>query len=138
MLLSHVSELAEAYSVIEKSFADPTVRLQELMKHSLNVYTRSRDKHVVLLTCIEFLSEDVRDEVLSRQREMVSTVRRVFASLRPDIAEKGGLSHMDAMLFFGMVNWTYTWYRVGGSVDHEELALRAVDIFLSGYENFQN
>jgi hypothetical protein len=37
------------------------------------------------------------------------------------------------MLFFGMINWTYTWFKPDGRVLPTELADRAVSLFLDGY-----
>ncbi|SUV87842.1 TetR family transcriptional regulator [Bordetella pertussis] len=39
------------------------------------------------------------------------------------------------MLFFGMINWTYTWYKADGSVSPDALAERTVQLFLDGYLN---
>jgi hypothetical protein len=36
------------------------------------------------------------------------------------------------MLFFGMINWTHTWFRGDGSVTPEQLADMAVDLLLGG------
>ena len=41
------------------------------------------------------------------------------------------------MLFFGMINWTHTWFRPGGSVSEAELADLAVDLMLNGLERLQ-
>jgi hypothetical protein len=36
------------------------------------------------------------------------------------------------MLFFGMINWTHTWFRPEGPVSGEALADMAVDLMLGG------
>ena len=41
------------------------------------------------------------------------------------------------MLFFGMINWTHTWFRPGGAVSAEELADLAVDMMLNGLETMK-
>jgi hypothetical protein len=38
------------------------------------------------------------------------------------------------MLFFGMINWTHTWYRQGGRARADEIAELAADIALRGLE----
>ncbi len=37
------------------------------------------------------------------------------------------------MLFYGMINFTYTWYDPSGPMPPEALAERAVALFLDGY-----
>jgi TetR/AcrR family transcriptional regulator len=39
-----------------------------------------------------------------------------------------------AMLLFGMLNWTHTWYRPDGALAPEQLAALAGDLFLSGLD----
>jgi aryl carrier-like protein len=41
------------------------------------------------------------------------------------------------MLFFGMINWTHTWFRPGGAVSAEQLAELAVDLLLGGLDSVQ-
>ncbi len=38
------------------------------------------------------------------------------------------------MLFFGMLNWTHTWYDPKGPVKPEAFARMASDVFLGGLE----
>jgi len=136
MLLDHVGRLAERYQTIIAENEDETARLHALIRYSLSVYTSSRDKHVVLLTCMDFLADDAHDLVVSKEREMVRALQQIFAGLRPDQHRETDASRMDAMLFFGMINWTYSWFDPNGTMDYEDLANRAVSIFLDGYRNF--
>jgi hypothetical protein len=36
------------------------------------------------------------------------------------------------MLFFGMINWTHTWFDPAGPVMPEALGMRVVDLMLKG------
>lgn len=136
MLIDHVGKLAEKYQTIIAEHEDETARLYALIRYSLSVYTSSRDKHVVLLTCMDFLADDVHELVVSKEREMVRALQQIFASLRPDMQGESSAHRMDAMLFFGMINWTYSWFNANGRMNYEDLANRAVSIFLDGYRNF--
>jgi hypothetical protein len=37
------------------------------------------------------------------------------------------------MFFYGMVNWTYTWYRATGPIKPAEISGRMADLFLEGF-----
>ena len=39
------------------------------------------------------------------------------------------------MLFFGMINWTHTWYSEKGRLSPEDLATLAAELFLGGVEH---
>jgi hypothetical protein len=101
----------------------------------MEVYAVSRSKHVVLLTCMEFLPEAKRHEIVNKQRELVSFVRTILKEIRPERGDKASTTQVDTMLFFGMINWTYTWYHADGPVRPGDLADRAVQIFLNGYRH---
>jgi AcrR family transcriptional regulator len=135
MLSDHVDGLLEKARRTHGKHNDPVESFHVLIRFFMEVYAVSRDKHVVLLTCMEFLPKKKRQEVVAKQRELISFVRDILKLIRPDRANDVSALHVDTMLFFGMINWTYTWYRADGRMTSSELAERCVDIFLNGYKN---
>jgi AcrR family transcriptional regulator len=133
MLTTHVDTLLRGAREIVAQFADPTERLFHLTRYFMQIYAVSRSKHVVLLTCMEFLPENVRRDILDKERELVSYVRNILKAIKPDARSHGGMTDADTMLFFGMINWTYTWYRPEGPIQPHALADRCVQLFLGGY-----
>jgi AcrR family transcriptional regulator len=134
MLSDHVDGLLEKGRRTLAKYDDPVASFREMIRFFMEVYAVSRDKHVVLLTCMEFLAKKKRQEVVEKQRELISFVRDILKQIRPDRANDASALHVDTMLFFGMINWTYTWYRADGPMRSSELADRCVDIFLEGYQ----
>ncbi|WP_137391483.1 TetR/AcrR family transcriptional regulator [Rhodoligotrophos defluvii] len=135
MLTEHVDKLLERCRETLQRHEDPVERFHELIRLFLDVYAVSGNKHVVLLTCLQFLPEDKRKEIVEKQRALIATVRDILVRIRPDMPQDAQVTHADTMLFFGMINWTYTWYKPQGSIQPGELAERAVDIFLDGYRH---
>lgn len=135
MLTEHVDKLLKECEETLTDGADPLQRFRELIAFFLEIYAVSRDKHVVLLTCIDFLPKRKRNEIIGKERQLVAHVQDALGRIRPDRAGDEDSAHVDTMLFFGMINWTYTWYRSNGPLKPEALADRAVDIFLNGYRN---
>lgn len=133
MLTEHIDTLLEGCHETLASHADPIERFRVLVRFFVEIYAVSSNKHVVLLTCIEFLPPETKETVLRKERELVSFIHEIIARIRPDIAAKKPLTHADTMLFFGMINWTYTWYKADGVLSPDALADRAVSIFLDGY-----
>lgn len=136
MLTEHIDQLLEGCHDTLASHADPIERFRVLVRFFMEIYAVSSSKHVVLLTCIEFLPPETKETVLRKERELVSFVRDIITRVRPDIAADKEKSYVDTMLFFGMINWTYTWYRADGTLSPDALADRAVSIFLDGYVSF--
>ena len=133
MMTEHIDALLEGCHEALRNHADPVERFRVLVTFFMEVYAVSSKKHIVLLTCIEFLPQETKAVVVRKQRELITFVRDIITRVRPDIAEGGRFSSVDTMLFFGMINWTYTWYRADGPVSPTEFAGRAVDLFLDGY-----
>jgi len=133
MLTMHVDSLLEQCRQVLYRSQDPKERFQQLVKVFLEIYAVSRDQHVVLLTCLDVLAAEHRNELIAKQRELIAYVRDALLQLRPEMAANRPLAHVDTMLFFGMINWTYTWYQADGLVSPEELAERTVALFLDGY-----
>ncbi len=137
MLSEHVEKLLTGAYALLAQHPDPVERFRALVRFFLDIYAFSGDKHAVMLTCIEFLPEDTRNEVLGKQRELVSFVRAILKEIRPERGAESSTTYVDTMLFFGMINWTYTWYRPDGPVKPQELADRSLQIFLDGYRSME-
>jgi AcrR family transcriptional regulator len=133
MLTSHVDLLLTKCRHTLYGYSDPEERFRQLTRLFLDVYAVSRDRHVVLLTCLEFLEAEKRKMLIAKQRELLAYVRDILLQMRPDLGPDNRLAHVDTMLFFGMINWTYTWYRADGTVSPQDLADRVVTLFVNGY-----
>lgn len=135
MLREHVDVLLDMCRRTLERDANPMTRFRELVIAFVELYAVSRDKHVVLLTSLEFLSDENRREMIDKQRQLIGFVRNALAQIRPDLARAPRSAQVDVMLFFGMINWTYTWYSAHGPVRPGDFAERVVEVFLNGYRN---
>lgn len=133
MLAAHVEGLLSRCRKSIYGVQDPKQRFLQLISMFLEVYAVSRDRHIVLLTCLDALPPEKRNELVAKQRELIAYVRDILLQLRPDLAEDPVIAQVDTMLFFGMINWTYTWYHAEGALAPEQLAERAVEMFVNGY-----
>ena len=135
MLADHIEMLLEGGRALAESHPDPIERFRAVVHFFMEVYVVSRSKHVVQLTCMEFLPTSLRQEIFVKERELISLVRVMLAAIRPDSADRVSPIAVDKMLVFGMINWTYTWYHAEGSVTPNQLADRALSLFLDGYRS---
>jgi AcrR family transcriptional regulator len=133
LLTVHVDRLLAGADALLAQHSDPVERFRALVRYFLEVYAVSSAKHVVMLTCIEFLPAIKKKEVLAKQRQLLSIVQQLLTEIQPDGSNGRDLTFIDTMLFFGMINWTYTWYHADGPIRPSELADRSVQIFLDGY-----
>jgi len=106
-------------------------KLRALTLGFMRLYAGARDSHKVLLNELDNLPPARRSEVVAKQRRIIAAVEALVAELRPDA---GGLTLPTTMLFFGMINWTHTWFRPDGAVSADALAELAVDLMLGGLQ----
>ena len=109
-------------------------RLRALTLAFMRLYAGAQDSHKVLLNELDNLHPDRRVEVVRKQRRIIAVVETLIREIRP---ETNPITLPLTMLFFGMINWTHTWFRPEGAMKAEELAGLAVDLMLNGLERLQ-
>ena len=133
VMAAHLDALVDAADEAMRA-GDARERLRALTTSFMRLYAGARDSHKVLLNELDNLPPERRAEVVGKQRRIIAVVETLVRELRPD-AERDALPL--SMLFFGMINWTHTWFRAGGPVNAEQLADLAVDMALNGLDRPQ-
>jgi AcrR family transcriptional regulator len=133
VMAAHLDALVDAaYDAMQAGGARE--RLQVLTLAFMRLYASAQDSHKVLLNELDNLPQERRAEVVAKQRRIISIVETLIRELRPELNPK---TLPVAMLFFGMINWTHTWFRPGGNIGPEALARMAVDLMLDGIGGVQ-
>jgi AcrR family transcriptional regulator len=109
-------------------------RLRALTLAFMRLYVGAQDSHKVLLNELDNLPPGRRAEVVAKQRRVIAVVESLIREIRPDL---NPVTLPLTMLFFGMINWTHTWFRPDGPVDAEALAELAIDLMLNGLSKVQ-
>ena len=128
VMTSHLDALVEAAETATRS-GSAEQQLRALTLAFMRLYAGAADSHKVLLNELDNLPPARRTEVVAKQRRIIGAVEALIGQLQPS-AEAQALSL--TMLFFGMINWTHTWFRPKGPVSPEQLAEMAVDLMLEG------
>ena len=129
VMASHLDELVEAAEgAASRRELQAAERLRALARAFMQLYSGAADRHKVLLNELDNLPAERRAEVIGKQRRIVTVVEELIDEL------VGKESRPLAMLFFGMINWTHTWFKPEGEMSAEALADRAVDLMLHGVQ----
>ncbi len=132
VMISHVRALEEAAAAAMALDAPAQDKLRALARRFMALYVGAADRHKVLLNDLDHLPKPRRAEIVAVQRGLIEAVRTLLAEIAPGLRKKSGESFAAAMLFFGAINWTHTWFDAKGSVSAEALADMAVDVTLGG------
>jgi AcrR family transcriptional regulator len=127
---SHLRQLSEAVEETMALDAGPDTKLRALAHSFMRLYVGAAARHKVLLNELDALPPARRAEIVERQRRLIDAVEDLILAIQP--ALRPTLTRPAAMLFFGMINWTHTWYREGGGARADEIADLAADLALSG------
>ena len=133
VMSAHLDALVAAAAAATRSGPAET-QLRALTRAFMRLYAGARDDHKVLLNELDNLAPGARAEVIGKQRAIIATAEELIRRIRP---ETGPLALPLAMLFFGMINWTHTWFRAEGRVSADHLADIAVDLMLGGVGRVQ-
>jgi AcrR family transcriptional regulator len=128
VMTSHLDDLVAAAEAATRR-GDAATKLGALTRGFMRLYAGAADRHKVLLNELDNLPPARRAEVVARQRRIIAEVEKLIGALRP-----GAPALPLAMLFFGMINWTHTWFRPGGAIGTDELADMAVTLALRGLQ----
>lgn len=126
--------IGQVEATAERRKLDDRDTLHELIRAFLQEYETSATRHVALLHDTQFLGDAQRELILDRQRDVVSAVSRFLRRAYPSRVQAGNQTAV-AMMLFGMINWTFTWLRPGGSLSYAAFAdevVRMVDRGLAG------
>lgn len=131
---SHVTALERAANDAMEAGASAEARLRALARSFMGLYAGAVDRHKVLLNELDQLPKPRRAEIVAVQRRLIATVESLFVEIAPGIARRERGARATAMLFFGMINWTHTWFNPNGPIDADALAEMAVSTILRGVD----
>ena len=134
ILLAHMQTLRAAAAAAVASGAPPRAQLRALLQAFMTIYAEAKARHVVLLNELGALPAAQQQEILALERQIVELVADLLRRVNPALARRRKLVKPTAMLLFGMINWTHTWYRPDGALEPDQLAGLASDLFLGGLE----
>jgi AcrR family transcriptional regulator len=133
VMAAHLDALVDAADDAMQA-GDARERLRALTLAFMRLYAGAQDSHKVLLNELDNLPAERRVDVVRKQRRIIAVVETLVREVRP---EANPVVLPLTMLFFGMINWTHTWFRPDGELSAEELADLAAQLMLEGLGGVQ-
>ena len=128
VMAAHLDALVDAAADARQA-GGAREQLRALTLAFMRLYVGAQDSQKVLLNELDNLPDERRAEVVAKQRRIISVVETLVREIRP---ETGSITLPLTMLFFGMINWTHTWFKADGEMPAEALGDLAVDLMLNG------
>jgi AcrR family transcriptional regulator len=132
MLMQHIGGLVTLASKIAHDSAPTDVALKAYIFMHLKYYYEGRDRHTVLIEDAGCLSEQAQQKLREAELTLMNFMASLLVRLNPQKFSAKHLASTYAMLIYGMLNWTYTWYKPSGKLSLDVLADEAADFCLNG------
>lgn len=123
--------LASLLTVARDVSDDPAeTRLRALSRALMREYAGAAAAQKVLLNELDQLPPERRAAIVAEQRALIAMVETMVSEIAPALARYECFTA--TMLFFGMINWTHTWWDPAGPIGADRIAVLAADMFLGG------
>jgi AcrR family transcriptional regulator len=133
LLADHVHALVAASEAAIAGSDEARAQFRALVHAHMRLYAAARARHVLLLNALDDLPSRQREEVVALERRLLAIVGGLLERLRPDLMADPARRRPYVMSFYGLINWTHTWYRPDGPLAPEAFAELAADLFLDGF-----
>lgn len=114
----HMADLLAALD--EKPEGDSKNALQFFARRLLRRYAGAAEKQKVMLYELHSLPTAEHADIVAKERRLIDHVEQLIAREHP--RESKARLRAQAMLFFGMLNWTHSWLKEKGPVSRDEVA----------------
>jgi AcrR family transcriptional regulator len=94
---------------------------------------RSRDEHIILMNDLKLLPKPLRERIRRLEVRMTVLMEELLKEMNPELMAAERVQKPYALLLYGMMIWTFTWYRRSGDIGPRELAMRISHLFVNGF-----
>ncbi len=129
----HITGQVAVLSAIVREPRPATERFTRFVNAFVQEGAKSRSHHIVLMNDIKFLPPVQREDVRKMELELMHLMVGLLREINPERMGPVKVQAPYALLLFGMVIWTFTWYEKNGPIAPAELADRISALFLDGF-----
>jgi AcrR family transcriptional regulator len=137
------------YAIVQAHIAEQAADLQRIVELDLPAEerfalfvdsfvqgaARSRDEHVILMNDLKFLPKAQRDQIRKMEVELTELMEGILKEMNPELMASERVQKPYALLLYGMMIWTFSWYRRSGEIAPGELARRISHLFVNGFKS---
>jgi AcrR family transcriptional regulator len=124
---THMDALLEAID-LELYMAIPeNMWFRELSRQLLKRYSGASNSQKVLLYDLDYLNPGDRKKIVVSERRLVQFAERCLLQAVAPAEPDPRVLKAQVMLFFGMINWSHSWFSSKRGISREELADQAAN-----------
>lgn len=130
----HTEMLSTELSEVVRIPASTIERFERFVHVFVEIAADYRNEQLVLSNDLKFLPPSKYKRIREMEAELVAMLINMLKDINPKMADaRPELQGPYALLLFGMIIWTFTWYRKSGAITPQELGERIADLYLNGF-----
>lgn len=132
ILVAHLDMMFTELLAAASSSADPEQRFRNTIHRMVMVNAGSRNEQIVLLNDLQYLDAPQRSVIVKKQNDIVAVFSDMMMALDGGRRISARNLKAYAMMYLGMINYTYLWYDPAGPVGPEEYAEMVANTCVAG------
>lgn len=108
-------------------------RFSRFVESFMRGAARERDEHIILMNDLKYLPRAQLQQIRALEVRMTELLEDLLAELNPELMQARRVRKPYALLLYGMMIWTFSWYRPSGDIGPKELAARISHLFVNGF-----
>jgi AcrR family transcriptional regulator len=130
----HITRQAQDLARIVAQPLPAEQRFEQFVDSFVQGAARSRNEHLMLMNDIKYLPKQQLDDIRRMEVEMTELMESLLREINPGLMAQERMQKPYALLLFGMMIWTFSWYRRSGPITPAELAQRIASLFVNGFK----
>lgn len=130
----HIQHLVAQVEAADNAELEPEAHLLALITAVLEAYRDADTMHKVQINELGKLAEEQQLIIRALERKLVGIMARAIVRINPRLADQdeARLLKPVTMSLFGILNWTYLWFRDGKPLSREAFARIVAQLFVDG------
>lgn len=133
ILEAHVRQMVVDVEAAVTGASTALEQFRGAIRAIVTLNARSTNEQRLILNDLSFLNEDEQKKIKELERQLVDIISDLLIRLDAKGKVVKRTKKVYAMMLFGILNFSHTWYDPKGSIDPEEFADMVVDLFLKGF-----
>jgi len=132
LLAAHFLKIEAAVKAADARGLPPVERLRSLISALLAAYEGADALHKVQINELSALPVPRQQELKACERRLVDLFASALRDINPSLVKGNRLLKPVTMSLFGVINWSYLWFRPGGPMSREAYANLVTQIMVDG------
>ncbi|HAT87374.1 TetR/AcrR family transcriptional regulator [Cohaesibacter gelatinilyticus] len=134
----HLEELLNEVQAAVNGDLPPKAQLQALVTALLLAYEDADDKHKLQINELSFLPKERQVGLKQLERDLVTIFADAVIAASPAVASRDKMIMPVTMSLFGILNWTYLWFRPTGDLTRTDYAELVTNLIIDGTRHLQS